>query len=373
MKHLYITIIVSIISHLSSQSQIIDNWYLKSVTTNGHTYANIFGNLPMNFTNTIDYDGVSYLFNGESSCNGIFGSYTFTNSEITFNNVGQTLVDCFTDPRQSFENIYIPILNNNNTNPSTFFYLIEGAGDSQILTLTNTNGDSIIYTKSETNTALFMIWFLNSFTDDGITYSIPASSQVNIDFTYESGYPTSIAFNGVGVCNTFDGNYDIYLGSGDQIDILNFIPTQNTCNPPSDFETAYFSALSSEPENIFNFEIINNGTNLILTSAASTDRSPYNNTTFTFVSEPLSIEEHTTDYNFIRLVKNPVSDVLSINYNSQLEDLKYSIFDITGEQIKSAKVNSNDEIDVQNLDSGVYFITFTKDSNALKTIKFIKR
>lgn len=356
--------------------QIVDNWYLKSVTKNGSTYNNVYDNLPITFTNTNDSD--NYLeFSASSSCNDINGSYSTTATEITINQATITLLDCINQPNGIYENFYLPVLTNNYTYPSILSYAIAGSGDEQTLTLSNPNGDSIVYQKTETNTILIRTWHLQAVTDNGITYNQQSTESPTLNFGSEPDIIFgSKPFDGTGDCNTFNGDYNIYLGNGDEIDIVDFTPTTNVCNPTSDFENAYFSLLNDEPTNTFSFEIINNGENLILTSlSASEDRSATNtNRVLTFSNQVLSTTDFDRKNQLISIIKNPTEDNLLLDISDGLlfQNLKYSIVNSEGKLISTSELNT-ENIDVNHLSSGLYFISFSDPHKTLATLKFVKK
>ncbi|BAO75992.1 hypothetical protein WPG_1762 [Winogradskyella sp. PG-2] len=68
---------------------------------------------------------------------------------------------------------------------------------------------------------------------------------------------------------------------------------------------------------------------------------------------------------------NPVSSVLNVSNNS-LQDLKISIYDITGKLIKSKESNSqNIELDVRQNRTGVYFVNVASETKS-STYKIVK-
>ena len=356
--------------------QIVDNWYLKSVTKNGATYNNVYGNLPITFTDT-NYSDNYLEFSASSSCNDINGSYSSTATEITINQSNITLLDCINQPNGIYENFYLSVLTNNYTYPSTHTYVIAGSGDEQTLTLTNSSGGTIVYQKTETNATLIRTWHLQAVTDNGITYNQQSTESPSLHFGFEPDIIFgSKPFDGTGVCNTFDGDYNIYLGNGDEINIVDFTPTTNVCEPPSDFENAYFSMFSDESANIYGFEIINNGENLILTSISEDGgRSTNDNSKIlTFSKQVLSVNDFDYKANLINIVKNPVEDQLLLNFSDNLtfQNLKYAIYNLEGKLISTSQLNE-EKIDVNRLLSGLYFISFSDANSVLTTLKFVKK
>jgi len=65
--------------------------------------------------------------------------------------------------------------------------------------------------------------------------------------------------------------------------------------------------------------------------------------------------------NMLNVYPNPTSNYITINYTENgifnLEDLTFSVFDITGKQVIKTSINSvNNKIDLTNLTNGTYFL-----------------
>jgi hypothetical protein len=82
-------------------------------------------------------------------------------------------------------------------------------------------------------------------------------------------------------------------------------------------------------------------------------------------NQTLSINEIELD-NGIKLFPNPSTDFIQISGLNKVE--KYTIYNIIGSEINKGIISNDDEIDVQNLTNGLYFLKF-EDGN---TIKFTK-
>ena len=75
----------------------------------------------------------------------------------------------------------------------------------------------------------------------------------------------------------------------------------------------------------------------------------------------------------IRIYPNPVEDVLILDSNSLSIKNNATIYSVTGKKILDVTMNpSLHEINVKNLDSGIYFLKISSTSN-LERIKFIKK
>jgi hypothetical protein len=83
----------------------------------------------------------------------------------------------------------------------------------------------------------------------------------------------------------------------------------------------------------------------------------------------------TRNYNLddtIFIYPNPTNDILNYDIKDSVEITAINIHDVSGKQVfRNENVSGTSSIDVSNLASGVYFVTFQSDKNAV-TKKFIK-
>ncbi|MBO6880060.1 META domain-containing protein [Winogradskyella sp.] len=377
MNKVLLTLFIFLFSLYSfSQSDLIGEWYLESFTIDGATYNNVY-----QYVSTIQFtedpNGVNNMeYNGSSTCNYYFGSYSATVDTINLYDLGMSAVDCSNLASGEFEDLYLSFLSNHYTYPSVFSYVVEGNGNDQTLTLTKSNGDTVAYSKTDPGAVLHRTWYLQSITENDITYNISSTDSPSFSFGFNVDlFFGSIPFSGTGDCNDFTGEYRMYFGNGDEIRISNFTPTTNICNPTSDFETAYFSVLGDESANTFSFEIINNGDNLTLTSASGTGGRSMSavGDVLIFSKQSLSINDYNNSVNAVTLKENPVENQLKlkVNANILLKDITYKIFSIDGKLVKTSNI-IREIIDVSGMQSGIYFISFL-ENNSMHTLKFIKK
>ncbi|WP_178988761.1 META domain-containing protein [Winogradskyella schleiferi] len=374
MNKFYSILTVFLCSYIGfSQNELVGEWYLDSFSIDNATYNNVYA-----YVNTIDFTEdiifENYLeYSGSSSCNYFFGEYTSTNNSIIFNGFGSSLIDCYNEPRGTFENMYFSLLYNNSTGSSEFSYDITGEGEAQILTLTNSNNSSIFYSKTNPNSILHSTWYLETVIEGGITYNVTSGSPSLTLQANPHPFFGTMTFAGEGVCNDYVGEYGMYYGHGDELRITSIAPNTVTCEPPSAIETAYFSVLGDTSANVFRFEIINNGANLVLTSVSDPlDRSVNAlGDILIFGTEPLSI--HDFDYNEITLFKNPIQDQLELNIADELlfQNLNYSIYSLEGKLMSKSKLNTIN-IEVSRFATGLYFINIENKDKVVFSLKFLK-
>jgi len=75
--------------------------------------------------------------------------------------------------------------------------------------------------------------------------------------------------------------------------------------------------------------------------------------------------------NNVFIYPNPANSILNFQVKNDITIDTVSVTDISGKQIFKSANTIDNVIDVSNLSSGVYFVTFTSDSNSV-TKKFIK-
>jgi hypothetical protein len=373
MKHFYTLIcLFTLISfNASSQNDLIGTWYLDYIVKEGVTYPNYFNDstiFNLELTNNIVGSTEFYEFSSGHGCNASMGLYTVVTNQITINISGTTLADCFTAPYAIYEQLFYNELSCNNGLDCIQTYSITGTGDDQVLTLTNTDGNSLVFGKQAPTTLLVSTWWLHHI-------DIPGNPIIDIpedDFPYLNltngifvPIPLLPELDGVGECESFNAKYSVSFNGANNLNISEFVETLSACATQA-YEGIYFEILGNDTTNFFEFEIIDDGSTLILTDLLGAK--------LIFGDTSLSVDEYDENQYDISLLQNPVEDKLLLNIDNQLlsENLKYTIYSIDGKQVKSSILN-NDSINIEDMVSGVYFISFVGEDSSTKTIKFIKK
>jgi len=73
----------------------------------------------------------------------------------------------------------------------------------------------------------------------------------------------------------------------------------------------------------------------------------------------------------ISITPNPANDYFSINMDGN-QQINVEIYDANGRKLKTQQLNSSNNISIQNLESGIYFIRITDSNNQIYTRKMIK-
>lgn len=362
MKHFYTLIcLFTLISfNASSQNDLIGTWYLDYIIKEGVTYPNYYNSynvFNLEFTNgSGDLPG-TLSFSSGHGCNASNGSYSVDTDEITINISATFLDDCFTRPYAIYEEIYYNELNCNSGLDCIQTYSITGTGDDQVLTLVNTDGNSLVFGKQAPTTLLVSTWWLHHIDIPGNPIiDIPEGDFPNLNFSINVDMFLNLPeADGGGECEAFFANYFVSFNGANNISISNFVQSLSGCATGT-YESTYFQILGTETTNFFEFEIIDDGSTLILTDLLGA-RLIFGDTT-------LSLDEYDANEIDISLLQNPVKDKLLLNIDNQLllENIEYTIYSIDGKQVKSS-ILSSDSINVEGFVSGVYFIRFI-DNNS---------
>jgi len=373
MKHFYIIFYLAIILSLNSysQSELVGTWYLDHIIKDEVIHHNYFNDntvFSLQFTNMVSFE--NYLeFNMGHGCNVSNGVYLADSNEITIEIVGSTLADCLATPHTQYETLFLEELTYDEGSTSIIHnYTITGSDEEEILTLINeASGNSLVYKKQQPNTLLVSTWWLHQIDRSGDPIiNIPQSDAPFITFTNTvSILPTLPEVAGFGECESFFANYNVTFNGANNIKLSNFVQTLGGC-PNMTYEGVYFQILGNEASNFFEFEIINNGSTLILTDSLGS-KLIYGDTS-------LSVEKQRMDKLTIAIKQNPVENQLKLKVNNLTftNKIEYQIYSIEGRLITSSKLNQ-DSINVENLNAGLYFIHFLSNNHIASTLKFLKK
>ena len=73
----------------------------------------------------------------------------------------------------------------------------------------------------------------------------------------------------------------------------------------------------------------------------------------------------------ITLFPNPTTGVIQIKVSGLVGDLKYDIYNVLGQTLKSNKLQNNEIIDLDNLPSNIYFVKITEINTNRSLVKKI--
>ncbi|WCO03066.1 T9SS type A sorting domain-containing protein [Psychroserpens ponticola] len=367
MKHIYLIALLFTTSISFAQNDLLGVWFLNQIEVDDVIHPNYYNNtsqFELEFVESSENEG-EFDFFGSGPCDSFGGISTASQSTITFSGLNFTLLGpCSNAPEMLFETIYFSIFENQSV-PFDFQYVITGENDDQILTITNpVTGDEAVYGRIPNLEELTQTWYLSRIEIPGNpTIEIPVTESPSLTITNDINPLTfkTMAF-GDGDCNAFMSDYEVTLNNGNAIQLLDFSPTLAFCT--SDYEDEYFSIVGEISNNFSEFEITNNGMTLTMTDLLGAR--------LVFGDEPLSILENEKSALHISLIKNPVASEINLSISQSVNKLNYQIYSIEGKLIKEAHLNS-DSINVETLNSGLYFIRFSNNEQQVQTIKFIKQ
>src|SRR5690606_7752716 len=73
----------------------------------------------------------------------------------------------------------------------------------------------------------------------------------------------------------------------------------------------------------------------------------------------------------VNVYPNPTTDIVNIETEENL--FNYVVYDINGREIQNGMFGNNNQVNLQNVNSGVYFIKVTTTQGSTATVKVIKK
>lgn len=190
--------------------------------------------------------------------------------------------------------------------------------------------------------------------------------HINVENWYPEYTPyviidESLNFNGMGLCNFFDGTLE-YVSSFFTVVASNV--TTNNCNDPYNYEEAFIGPFGYIGGNFGFVEIIDDSDGFQTMKYIT---GPF--TDYTYRNTPILA---TDDFkkNVFSLYPNPTKGVL--NFYCENETLEsVSIFSVTGTKVLQLSIDSSNSINLSSLNKGLYFveITYSEVKEVNKIIK----
>jgi len=214
------------------------------------------------------------------------------------------------------------------------------------------------------------------------TTTIPTNQWVHVAATYSSTtMEAKLYINGIlettvtGVTLTITGvgagigqnvNDPVFGGSIDNLRIWDVVRTEteilanmNTCLDGSEIGLHAFYNFNEGTGVIVNDLSSNNFNGTLTNMDPATDWVIHDN------CNTLSVKDHNS-ISQIKLFPNPASNTLQVSGLTTTED--YSIYNILGIEVSKGMITTNEKVNIQNLNSGIYFIKIN-NRNAKKFIK----
>ncbi len=209
-------------------------------------------------------------------------------------------------------------------------------------------------------------WYLQNLIIDGQD-NLPPNNE---DVPFITVFFSEIQFE-TGVCDAMSGGI-IYDNLNSQFSFDSWYMTFGGCFGINATENAVYEGIYlgeffiSNIDNPFTYSITDEGSSKTLVIFSS------NGNEAIYSNELLSTQDYST--NLFTILPNPVKDELFISGTIDWNDFTVNIFNINGKLVLSVNDSNlnNKSIDVQKLNSGIYFILL-KDKNGRSIIKkFIK-
>ncbi|MCK7591119.1 T9SS type A sorting domain-containing protein [Subsaxibacter sp. CAU 1640] len=375
MKHSYLYIFLLFNGSLFAQNNLLGQWYLYYIEVDGVQQYSI---IPNNYNNDYTYKTINFndnnTFDGFVCSNEYQGSYSvIDDSQVDIGNFAALAGSCLYPTESSlFLYPYFNVLTNGGGQPNNIFtYAISGSGDDEILVLTNPESNKAVYGRIRLpESRLPGVWYLHSITRNGIESTNDFNPNFSIDFKFYPGVFTGLSFDGNSICNGYFGDY--YLNTQTSLRFGYFGRTLAQCNDiDADlYESSNFSFFDDYPNSysILDFNISNSGDDEIL---VLTDED---GDFLTYGRQTLSVIDRDFNETSIRLIENPVFNSLQLKFVENLGNVfNYKIYSIDGKLIKSGNLNDSNDINVEDLNSGLYFLDIIDKSAYRQQLKFIKK
>jgi hypothetical protein len=205
---------------------------------------------------------------------------------------------------------------------------------------------------------------LNDLILDGQSNVPPINSEQNFipaDFIEPDEFTTGVCDGTGGFAQvSYNGTAEFSFPSG-----IGWLAGGCTLNENALYNILYaFDFWSHSSVDPFQYEIIDAGPDRTLNVTASNgNQAIYSNNLLS-----------TAKFKNANLViyPIPVNDVINLKYTEDISINRIRIYDINGKQV-SLIIKNLSQINVQNLKTGIYFISVENDENEILTKKFIKR
>jgi len=376
MKYFHLFILLLFNGGLFAQTDLLGEWHLYYIEINGVQQYSTIPNAESNYftIKTITFDDDD-SFQGQVCNNGYHGNYSIIDdSTVNITNVVALAGSCnYPTESNLFLHPYLWTVLSDASGVATdiFNYSISGIGDDETLTLTNSENNSAVYGRTQLpESRLPGIWYLHSITQDNIEVPNTFNPHFTIDFKFNTGTFGGLTYEGNAICNGYFGDY--YLNTPTSIRFGYFGRTLAQCNDiEADlYESSNFSFFDDYPNSfsILDFIISNSGDEetLVLTDE--------DGDFLTYGRQTLSITDRDFNEASIRLIENPVFNSLQLQLSENLgNEFSYKIYSIDGKLIKGGNLNNSNEINVESLNSGFYFLDIINNSGFRHQLKFIKR
>ena len=207
-------------------------------------------------------------------------------------------------------------------------------------------------------------WFLHTITENGNSSIVTTPDIYTLNFNINSTNNTIYDNFGDLECNGYDATTTFL--SETTISIQFGGASLADCSPSE--EGLYLNILTGFDFMTHTYAITGTSNDSTLTLTNS------NNDVLIFGKQSLSVLERSLNNLSIDLIENPIRNVINLSISKQISvNLYYTIYSIDGKIIRNYSLLNNEKIDVEYLNSGMYFLSIVTKENQHKMIKFMKK
>lgn len=370
---------------IAQEPELLNNiWYVDSIIVNNEATQ-----APRKPEMTLETFFSSNGMSNEMCCAGQMEmQLTFDSNPATFgiNNLDIIIENCTDINFNNFRDLYVEFFQDN-TNDEFEYNIstqIANFGDYLILTITNPAGAVVTFYNTphylQTDHYIFDVynndgvWHLTGIVVDETPYPI----------SYDTAHQTSITFSRNGnfhsqICGEIvskaafisDENEKFYI----LCENLDFTPGNCQNTNLTDTEQQYYNFLQSLANgSIATFQTYIADFGDSCSEVNGIDLYDPATNTWVFLADCvdyLSIDSF--DQKFITIYPNPTSETLYIDLKNNTQAVKANLYNLEGKLIQTLKLASTQEIDVKNLNMGMYLLVLEDENGNVLNKKFVKK
>lgn len=342
--------------------------FFQKITASDAAVNNQFGTFVKIHNNQLFVSSINYQ-NGNQNPSSNAGKvyvYSFNGTQWIFNQVLATTETFKFGEKIEFENNKLVVLSRENTNEfSAKFHTYNFDG-----TTWNFENSIGTFGSLEEKITDFSLSGNQLF----ITSTMMSANKVSIYEPTNGNWNLSSSFNltpfpdqiftrlEVNNDNMFIGSSEYILQMERKFPLLHYKKTNGNWV----YQTAYYGTAASGSDDLFGAEIDLSGNNLII---GAPSEGIINFGQAYYLNLLLSNEEFKIAQTFV--YPNPTKDLLYLQNNNLQNINSVNVYSVTGKLLVS-KTGNLDQLSLQDLVSGIYFLKINFDNNSTQTLKIIK-
>ena len=367
MKYIFFILFIVLSLQVRSQASLLKNhtWKLELLSLDNNEYLVPSIEDEQNiFLDILDSSEDSNGYFSTSFCNYVLGNIEISEVDFSFTSDSVSSLECQDELNSTFDALYIQdFLNNNIDEPFEYSFFQEE--NWLYLIITNSELDFAKYSTYLNTELAQSTWVFDKLTISNQVYFAPDILNDEITFKFIENDKTIYT----SVCNYFSG--DVFVSDLDIISIDSALSLID-CEPEiNTFDNLYINSFFVNLlDNKFEYNISNVGGIIYLTLT-----DIYGSQAI-YYKQVLSAANTNQLEKNIKIYPNPVEDWLKIN-GILNENINLEMFDLTGKKLietKTSTLNNNLEINVSQLEKGLYVIQIKdKNGHLIFKDKFLKK